>query len=152
MTKTRRITEGERTDLQRDLNGLDEREQKFCLFVLGSKLPKWSAKAAGYRGDIPKRARTLMGRDTIQAFLKKYAPPKHSGLIPLTKEGVLGKLAKVASANLEKINSSDVIKSLELIGKHLGMWDGQTQEGRDRLKEILAVFTAGPVERKEQEK
>jgi hypothetical protein len=91
-----------------------------------------------------------MNRPTIQAFLKKYAPPKHSGLVPITKEGILRKLARVASANLEKINSSDVLKALELIGKHLGMWEGKSTEGVDRLKELLAVFEAGPVNTKKE--
>jgi hypothetical protein len=151
MTKTRRITEGERTDLRRDLNGLDEREQLFCLYVLGSKMPKWSAKKAGYRGDIAKRARTLMARDTIQAFLAKFAPPPNAGRIEISKEGLLKKLAQIASGQLVKINTSDVLKAVELIGKNLGMWEGTSQEGRDRLKEILSVFAAGPVE-KEAEK
>ena len=93
-----------------------------------------------------------MARDTIQAFLKKYEPPKHSGLLLATaKEGILGKLAKVASANLEKINSSDVLKALELIGKHLGMWEGKSTDGVDRLPQDVKVFEAGPVEKKEAE-
>ncbi len=129
------------------MNGLDEREQLFCLYVLGSKMPKWSAKKAGYRGDIPKRARTLMARDTIQAFLKKFSPPPNAGRIEITKEGVLKKLAQIASGQLVKINTSDVLKALELIGDHLNMFDGNTDAGRDRLREIIDVFKAGAVTR-----
>ena len=144
--------QGECTDLQRDMNALDEREQLFCLYVLGSKMPQWSAKKAGYRGDIPKRARTLMARDTVQAFLHKFSPPPNAGRIEITKEGVLKKSAQIASGQLVKINTSDVLKALELIGDHLSMFDGKTDAGKDRLLEVLEVFKAGAVARaKEQE-
>lgn len=137
------------TESTRDFADLNEREQKFCLYMLGSHKPAWSAGRAGYSGDLQKRARGLMQRPPIIAILKKYAPPQSDGTVELSRDGLLRKLAQIASGQLVKISTNDVLKAIELIGKSLGMWEGASQDGKDRLKELIDAFNAGPVPKQE---
>lgn len=129
----------------------NEREQAFALYYLASQNPTWSAGRAGYHGDLAKRSRTLLKHPELQTFLKKYSPPPSESQVEITKDSVLLKLAQIASGQLVKINTSDILKALELIGRHLGMFDGIDQQaGRDRLAELVAVFRAGAVKKEEE--
>ena len=139
------------TESTRDLAELNEREQKFCLYMLGSQKPVWSAGQAGYSGDLQKRARGLMKRPPIVAFLQKYAPPKSDDAVEISKDSLLRKLLQIASGQLVKINTSDVLKAIELIGRNLGLWEASDLKGKDRLQELVDVFNRGPVPRAKQE-
>jgi hypothetical protein len=145
----RKPNEGQRTDIQRNEYGLDSREYQFCLFMLACqcKKPKWSAGKAGYHGDLGKRARTLLDRPQIQEFLAAYAPPLNRKSVKSTPESIIHRLEQIASGEgLDKTIIAE-LKAIELMGKNKGMWEGQSEAGRDRLHEIQACIAAGPIER-----
>lgn len=55
---------------------------------------------------------------------------------------------KVLEGYARKIKT-DKVKSLELLLKYLGAFDGQGREQKDRLGELMSVFQAGPVKKSE---
>lgn len=139
-------TESKNTD---DLGLMTPRERDFALFYLASKRAKWSAKQAGFIGDMSKRTRSLLDRPRMRRFLAKYSAAP-SG-IEISEGAVLRRLAQIASGQITKVNTSDIIKCLELLGKHLGIWEGSNKQGKDRLQELIDAFNAGPVSKKETE-
>lgn len=136
-------------DLRSDEYGLNKREFLFCLFYLasGCKKKRWAAGKAGYSGDLDKRGRSLLAQPAIQAFLETYAPPVNHFKVKSDKDSLIKRLEQIASA--EGVDKTVIaqLKAIELMGKAQGLWEGTSSEGRDRLREIQAVFAAGPVER-----
>jgi hypothetical protein len=102
---------------------------------------------ASYSGDLAKRARSLLEQPLIQAFLKKFSPPVNKFKVTGDKESLLKRLEQIASG--EGVDKTVIaqLKAIELRGKAQGLWEGKSEEGRDRLKEMIACFDAGPVER-----
>ena len=133
----------------KDADGLNKRERAFCLYMLAcqGKKPKWAAGQAGYKGDLGKRARSLLEQPVIQEFLAKYAPPVNRFKVKSDKDSLIKRLEQIASS--EGVDKTVIaqLKAIELMGKAQGLWEGTNSEGRDRLREIQAVFAAGPVER-----
>jgi hypothetical protein len=131
----------------KDADGLNKRERDFCLYYLasGCKKPRWAAGQAGYHGDLGKRSRSLLEQPVIQEFLARYAPPVNRFKVTGDKASLLKRLEQIASG--EGIDKSVIaqLKAIELRGKAEGLWEGKSQEGRDKLKEIVSVFAAGPV-------
>jgi hypothetical protein len=134
----------------RDADGLNRREREFCLFYLasGGKRKKWAAEKAGFSGDHAKRARDLLDKSYIQAFLDKYAPPRNLYKVTADKESIIKRLEQVASGEgVTSKTASIELKAIELMGKAQGMWEGTSSEGKSRLHEITACIAAGPIER-----
>jgi hypothetical protein len=126
-----------------------KREFLFCLYYLacGCKKPKWAAGQAGYSGDLAKRSRSLLDLPRIQEFLEKFRPPVNKFAVKSDKDSLIKRLEQIASS--EGVDKTVIaqLKAIELMGKAQGLWEGTSQEGRDRLHEITACIAAGPVER-----
>lgn len=136
----------------KDADGLNKRERAFCLYMLAcqGKKPRWAAGQAGYKGDLAKRARSLLEQPVIQEFLAKYSPPVNKFAVKSDKDSLIKRLEQIASS--EGVDKTVIaqLKAIELMGKAQGLWEGTSSEGRDRLKEMQACFAAGPVERGSQ--
>jgi hypothetical protein len=132
----------------KDADGLNKRERAFCLYMLAcqGKKPKWAAGQAGYSGDLGKRARSLLEQPIIQEFLGKYAPPVNKFKVTSEPKSIIRRLEQMASAEGLDKTATIQIKAIELMMRNQGMMEGKSEAGRDRLKEILAVYQAGPVE------
>ena len=138
--------------LIKDLSKMSERLQTFLMFMLATKNKEYACKAAQYTGDLNKRAIQIIRRPDVQTFLKKYAPPNSEIGLVISADSLKEKLAQIAAGELVKINTSDILKAIELLGKTINLWDGNSmKEGRDRLKEIIEVFRAGAIEAKKEE-
>lgn len=131
---------------------MSERQQRFLMFMLSSKNKEYAIKAAGYTGDLNKRAIQMVRRSSVVAFLKEYAPPNSDAGLMISADSLKGKLAQIAAGELVKINTSDILKAIELLGKTISLWDGVgMKEGRDRLREIVDIFKQGAVAAKKEE-
>jgi hypothetical protein len=126
-----------------------KREFLFCLYLLasGCKKPKWAAGQAGYSGDLAKRSRSLLDLPRVQEFLEKYAPPVNRFSVKSDKDSIIKRLEQIASGEGVDKTAALQLKAIELMGKAQGLWEGTSSEGRDRLREILSVWEAGPVGR-----
>ncbi len=133
----------------KDADGLNKRERAFCLYMLAcqGKKPRWAAGQAGYSGDLAKRSRSLLEQPVIQKFLEKYAPPVNKFKVTSDPKSIIHRLEQMASAEGLDKTATIQLKAIELMMRNQGMMEGTNAEGRDRLREIQAVFAAGPVER-----
>lgn len=133
----------------KDADGLNRRERDFVLYYLasGCKKPKWAAGQAGYKGDLGKRARSLLEQPVIQQVLATYAPPLNRFKVTGDKASLLKRLEQIASA--EGIDKTVIaqLKAIELRGKAMGLWEAKSEDGKNRLAEVIDVIKAGPVER-----
>ena len=89
--------------------------------MLACKNKEAACKAAGYSGDLTKRGLGLIRHPPIAALLKEYAPPNSDAGLIISADSLKGKLAQIANAELVKINTSDVIKSTELLGRTMSL-------------------------------
>jgi ribosomal protein L40E len=148
-TKTMAQNKPKRIDLRSDEYGLNKREFLFCLFMLAcqGKKPRWAAGQAGFSGDLARRSRSLLEQPVIQKFLTEFSPPVNKFAVKSDRDSLIKRLEQIASS--EGVDKTVIaqLKAIELMGKAQGLWEGTSSEGRDRLREIQAVFAAGPVER-----
>jgi hypothetical protein len=133
----------------KDADGLNRRERDFVLYYLasGCRKPKWAAMMAGYFSDHAKRARGLLDQVVIQKVLKKYQPPEQTAFkVTSDPKSIVKRLEEIASCQGINAKTSTIeLRALELLMRNQGMLDGTSHEGRDRLKELVEVFKAGPV-------
>jgi len=124
-----------------------KREFLFCLYYLacGCTKPKWAAGQAGYSGDLAKRSRSLLDLPRIQEFLEKFRPPVNKFKVTSDPKSIIKRLEQIASSEGIDKTASLQLKALELMMRTQGMMEGGSTEGRDRLKELVEVFRAGPV-------
>jgi hypothetical protein len=134
----------------KDADGLNRREREFCLYYLasGCSKKKWAAVQAKFSGDFDARARELLDRLAVQAFLAKYKPPRNVYQVTADKDSIIKRLEQIASCEGVTAKTGSIeLKAIELMGRAQNLWDGGSAEGRDRLHEITACIAAGPVER-----
>lgn len=170
MKKTCRIPIGD---------GLNLRERLFCLHYLIEKgNGAAAAKAAGYTGDLARRASMLLANPKVAAVIQREGA-KLVAKLEVKAERVLQGVAKVAFADIRKmfrpdntmipvalldedsatlisgvifrkgglrVNFYRRLDALNLLGQHLGLWNGVGDNAGDRLHEILAAFKEGAVE------
>jgi hypothetical protein len=146
---TRKPTEGQRTDIPKDADGMNSRTKNFCLYYLasGGKRPKWAAGMAGFSGDLGKRSRSLLEQPVVIAFLEKYAPPVNKFKVTSDPKSIIRRLEEISSAEGMDKTVPLQLKAIELMMRNQGMLEGTSQDGKDRLHEILDCWKSGPVER-----
>jgi hypothetical protein len=132
----------------KDADGLNRREREFCLYYAASglKLKAWAAKKAGFGPDYAKRGRDLLERPAVQAWLDKYKPPQNVFKVTSEKTSIIKRLEQIASCEGVNAKTASIeLKAIELMGRAQNLWDGGSAEGRDRLAEVIKVFSSGPV-------
>jgi phage terminase small subunit len=106
---------------------LNEKQKRFCEEYLIDLNATQAAVRAGYS---KKTAAVIGNENLIKPYIKDYIKglrEKQQEKTGITVSRVLSELAKIGFHDTEpdpKLN--DKIKSLELIGKHLGMFSDQT--------------------------
>jgi hypothetical protein len=136
-------------DLRSDEYGLNKREFLFALYLLAcqGKKPRWAAGQAGYSGDLAKRSRSLLEQPAVQRFLAQFSPPVNKFAVKSDRASLIRRLEQIASGEGVDKTAALQLKSIELLGRAQNLWDGGSAEGRDRLAEVIKVFSSGPVER-----
>lgn len=81
--------------------------------------------------------------DPRQLFDKDGKLKQMSELSPLAAAAIAG--IDYKAGGVVKIKFCSKLAALDLVGRFLKMWDGETAQGRDRLHEILDAMRAGPV-------
>ncbi len=92
-------------------------------------------------------ARTNASRLLTNANVQKYISElrqKQSQRTGITADTVLKELEKIALTDTE-ISGKEKIKALELLGKHLGMFNGQTEDPAAAQNNLLDILKEGAV-------
>ena len=77
--------------------------------------------------------------------MKKYSPPPSESQVEITKDSVLLRLAQIASEKSVKINTSDIIKALELIGRTSGCLKASICSRERQLEVLMEVLEPAPL-------
>jgi len=107
---------------------LTQKQKKFCHEFLVDLNGTQSAIRAGYSVKGARQgANETMSKPYIQQYLKKLME-KQQERTQITADSVIKELASIGFAEIdEDIKASDKNKSLELLGKHLGMFTQKTE-------------------------
>ena len=90
-------------------------------------------------------ARTNASRLLTNANVQKYISElrqKQSQRTGITADTVLKELEKIALSGVE-VSGKEKIKALELLGKHLGMFSGQTEDSAAAENNLLDILKEG---------
>ena len=101
-----------------------------------------AAIRAGYK---EKTARSQGQRLLTNVDIQKYIAElqkKQSERTGITADTVLKELEKIALTDTE-ISGKEKIKALELLGKHLGMFSGQTEDSAAAENNLLDILKEG---------
>ena len=105
---------------------LTEKQKRFCEEYLVDLNATQAAIRAGYSPKTSSRiAVELLNKTHVLEFLKQLRE-KQSERTGITADTVLKELEKIAVADVE-VSGKEKIKALELLGKHLGLFDGSNQ-------------------------
>jgi len=81
----------------------------------------------------------------VVKFLERFQPPPDLHKVTADKDSIIKRLEQVASGEGVTAKTASIeLKAIELMGRAQGLWEGTSQEGRDRLHEITACIAAGP--------
>lgn len=92
-------------------------------------------------------ARTNASRLLTNANVQKYISElrqKQSQRTGITADTVLKELEKIALSDVE-VSGKEKIKALELLGRHLGMFNGQTEDPAATENNLLDILKEGAV-------
>lgn len=83
----------------------------------------------------------LLQKTSVQKALQE-AIEERSKRTGITQEKVIEEIGKIAFAEAHDYSDTDLkysnkLKALELLGKHLGMFDGKSGEGREKNNNLL---------------
>jgi len=122
---------------------LTEKQKRFCEEYLVDLNATQAAVRAGYS---PKTAGRIAGENLKKLEIQNYISElmqKRSERTRITADNVLKELQKVAFSDI-KVSGREKLKALELIGKHLGIFDGQNQESDDKqLTNLFEIIEGG---------
>lgn len=107
---------------------LNDRQKRFCEEYLIDRNATQAAIRAGYS---EKTAHSIGNENLKKPEIEKYITElkeKQSKRTEITADKVLRELGMMAFSEVETITSKDKIKALELIGKHLGMFESKIDE------------------------
>lgn len=103
---------------------LTEKQKRFCEEYLIDLNATQAAIRAGYSSKNASRiAVELLNKTQVSDFLEKTRK-EQSERTGITADAVLKELEKIAFIDVE-LSSKDKMKALELLGKHLGMFEKQ---------------------------
>ena len=122
---------------------LTPKQERFCEEYLIDLNATQAAIRAGYaESSAGRNADRMMKNNEIQKKITelRLEQSKRTGI---TADRVLGKLEEIAFSNK---NSTAQMKALELLGKHLGLWEKPTAENDEalsKLDEVLGKIEGG---------
>lgn len=132
---------------------LTEKQKRFCEEYLVDLNATQAAKRAGYSDKTAYRiGAELLQKTSVLDFLR-ILREQQSERTGITADTVLKELKKIALTDTE-ISGKEKIKALELLGKHLGMFSGQTEAPaavENNLIDVLKEGVADEVGKTEQE-
>ena len=135
---------------------LTEKQKRFCEEYLVDLNGTRAYCAAYSKVKSEAVARTNASRLLTNANIQKYISDlrqQQSKRTGITADTVLKELKKIALADVE-VSGKEKIKALELLGKHLGMFSGQTEDPaavENNLVDVLREGAADEVGETEQE-
>jgi phage terminase small subunit len=120
--------------------GLSDRQQRFCAEYLVDCNATQAAIRAGYSAASAKQQGSrLLARPDVQARLAGARTQLLDGA-GVKAEDVVARLKRIAwSQPGDDWRAGDILKALELLGKHLGMW---TEDAADRGPTLAELVDA----------
>lgn len=121
---------------------LTEKQKRFCEEYLIDLNATQAALRAGYKNsDVGRR---LVTKSHVSAYIEKLREEQQQRT-EITADTVLGELAKIAAADGVEITGKEKIKALELLGKHLGLFQNGADNSAtlEKLDEVLGKIEGG---------
>jgi len=118
---------------------LTEKQKRFCEEYLIDLNATQAAIRAGYPAKrASEQAYQLLQKTTVSAYIERLREEQQRRT-EITADTVLGELAKIASAEDVEITGKEKLKALELLGKHLGLFqnNADNSEALAKLDEVL---------------
>lgn len=127
---------------------LTDKQKRFCEEYIVD-LNGTRAYLAAYplvRSDATARANAsrLLTKANIQQYIAELRAEQQQRT-QITADAVLGELAKIASTEDVEITGKEKLKALELLGKHLGLFQNGADNtaALDKLDEVLGKIEGG---------
>ena len=118
---------------------LTDKQKRFCEEYLIDLNATQAAVRAGYSPKTASRiAIELLNKTHVSEYLKGLMKER-SEAVGVTSEQVVKELEKIAFADAE-ITGKEKMKALELLGKHLGMFQNQTSDENKVLEKLDEVL------------
>lgn len=118
---------------------LTEKQKRFCEEYLIDLNATQAAIRAGYSSKTASRiAIELLNKTHVSKYLTELMR-KRSESTKITSEQVVKELEKIAFSDAE-ITGKEKMKALELLGKHLGMFQNQTSDENKVLEKLDEVL------------
>lgn len=118
---------------------LTEKQKRFCEEYLIDLNATQAAIRAGYSSKTASRiAIELLNKTHVSKYLAELMR-KRSESTRITSEQVVKELEKIAFSDAE-ITGKEKMKALELLGKHLGMFQNQTSDENKILEKLDEVL------------
>lgn len=121
---------------------LTEKQKCFCEEYLIDLNATQAALRAGYKNsDVGRR---LVTKSHVSAYIEKLRQEQQQRT-QITADTVLGELAKIASTEDVEITGKEKMKALELLGKHLGLFQNGADNSAalEKLDEVLGKIESG---------
>ena len=118
------------------MSKLTNKQKRFCEEYLIDLNATQAAIRAGYKN--PDVGRRLVTKSHVSAYIEKLREEQQQRT-QITADAVLGELAKIAAAEDVQITGKEKIKALELLGKHLGLFQNGADNSAalEKLDEVL---------------
>ena len=118
---------------------LTNKQKRFCEEYLIDLNATQAAIRAGYK---PKNARSSASENLTKPDIQQYMQQlmqQRSQRTGITADDVISELAKIAAAEDVQITGKEKIKALELLGKHLGLFQNGADNSAalEKLDEVL---------------
>ena len=123
---------------------LTDKQKRFVAEYLVDLNATQAAKRAGYKD--PNIGRQLITKNNVSAAIQK-AMSNRETRTEITQDRVLNELGKVAFAKAADYTDATLkyankLRALELIGKHLGMFDGKNQSQNEVHPRVADLIEA----------
>lgn len=119
---------------------LTDKQKRFCEEYLIDLNARQAAIRAGYPAKrASEQAYQLLQKTTVSAYIEKLRQEQQQRT-QITADAVLGELAKIASTEDVEITGKEKLKALELLGKHLGLFQNGADNSAalEKLDEVLS--------------
>lgn len=121
---------------------LPARQKLFCEEYLVDLNATQAAIRAGYKKKTARsQGQRLLTNVDIQKYISELQK-QQSERTGITADTVLKELEKIALSDVE-VSGKEKIKALELLGKHLGMFNGQTEDPAATENNLLDILKEG---------
>ena len=121
------------------MSKLTNKQKRFCEEYLIDLNATQAAIRAGYSQKSASRfSIELLNKTHVSAYIEKLRQEQQQRT-QITADAVIGELAKIAAAEDVQITGKEKIKALELLGKHLGLFQNGADNSAalEKLDEVL---------------